>query len=72
MLRRLPNPKKIVFCPYCKDVTPMATDPRVRREPGLTGGVGGSGMAGRDRRNLRHPQARLALQRLKSKVAALL
>jgi hypothetical protein len=26
MLRRLPEPKKIVFCPYCQDVTPVATD----------------------------------------------
>jgi hypothetical protein len=26
MLRRLPNPKKTVFCPYCKDVTPIAAD----------------------------------------------
>jgi hypothetical protein len=26
MLRRLPMPQKIVYCTYCKDVTPVATD----------------------------------------------
>jgi hypothetical protein len=33
MLRRLANPKKIVFCPYCKDVTPVATDRTASRVP---------------------------------------
>jgi hypothetical protein len=26
MLRRLPNPIRIIYCLYCKDVTPIATD----------------------------------------------